>query len=165
MRREWIVVEHTDVSSRSRIVWRVITAIGLVFFGLGLLDAGLTWLPLHLGESEWELGTTSQFFDTFPFLGLGLSFLLAAAIVMRRRWQVRSIATLCILVAVYMWLAFALYATVLPLAFARVPNPVLLTPMKKAATKTAVEALLYPFALLWLAAAGWRAGIGRKMGS
>ncbi len=158
------MAERSTPSSRDQVVWQVVTAIGVVFFVLGLLDAGLTWLPLRLGESEWELGTTSQFFDTFPFLGLGMSFLLAAGIARGRRWQARSIATLCILIAVFMWLAFALYATVLPMAFARVPNPALLTPMKKAASKTAVEALLYPFALLWLAGAGWRASFRKRAG-
>ncbi len=160
-----IVVERGALSSRDQLIWRVVMAIGLVFFALGLLDAALTWFPLHLGESEWELGTTSQFFDTFPFLGLGVAFLLAAGIARGRQWQARSLATLCILVAVFMWLAFALYATVLPIAFARVPNPTLLSPMKKAAAKTSVEALLYPFALLWLAGAGWRASFRRRPGS
>ncbi len=139
--------------------------IGLVFMVLGLLDAAISWLPLQLGDSEWELGTTSHFFDTFPLLGLGISFLLATSIAQGRRWQARTLATFCVLLAVFMWLAMALYATVLPLAFKYVANPAALTPLKKAGAKTAVQALIYPFALLWLAGAGWRASFRRRPGT
>jgi len=151
--------------SRDQLIWRVITGIGLVFLLLGLLDAALSWFPLQLGDSEWELGTTSHFFDTFPLLGLGLSFLLATSVAQGRRWTARALATFCVLLAVFMWLAVALYATVLPLAFKYVANPDALTPMKKAGAKTAVQALVYPFALLWLAGVGWRASFRRRPGS
>jgi hypothetical protein len=151
--------------SRDQLIWRVVTAIGLVFLLLGLLDAGTSWLPLQLGDSEWELGTTSHFFDTFPLLGLGISFLLATSIAKGQRWQARTLASFCILLAVFMWLALALYATVLPIALKMVGNPDALTPMKKAGAKTAVQALIYPFALLWLAGAGWRASLRRRSGT
>jgi hypothetical protein len=151
--------------SRDQLIWRVVTAVGLVFLLLGLVDLGISWLPLQLGDSEWELGTTSHFFDTFPLLGLGISFLLATTIASGRRWQARTLATFCIFLAVFMWMAFLLYATVLPLAFKHLGNPDVLTPMKKAGVKTAVQALVYPFALLWLAGAGWRASLRRRAGT
>ncbi len=85
--------------------------IGLTFFLVGLIDAASAWLPLQLGESEWELGTTSQFFDIFPLLGLGI------ALPARRGRSARpgsgrrgASPAFCILVAVFMWLALALYA-------------------------------------------------------
>lgn len=151
--------------SRDQLIWRVITGIGLVFLLLGLLEAGTAWFPLQLGDPEWELGTTSHFFDTFPLLGLGISFLLATSIARGHRWSARALATFCVLLAVFMWLALALYATVLPMAFKYVANPDALTPIKKAGAKTAVQALLYPFALLWLAGAGWRASLRRRPGT
>jgi hypothetical protein len=64
-----------------------------------------------------------------------------------------------------MWLALSLYATVLPAALRAVPDPFALTPIKKAAAKTGVQALLYPFALLWLAGAAWRASLKRRAGA
>lgn len=147
------------------LTWRCLGIVGLVFFCLGLANLGTVWLPLHLGEPEWELGTTSQFFDTFPLLGLGMAFLLTQGVALGRRWQVRGVATFCIVVAVLMWLALTVYATVLPMALKAVSDPVALTPIKKAAAKTGVQALLYPFALLWLAAAGWRASLRRRAGA
>jgi hypothetical protein len=158
-------VPKTDNAlSRDELIWRIVAAIGLVFLLLGLLDIALTWFPLDLGDSEWELGTTSHFFDTFPLLGLGISFLLATSIAEGRRWQARTLATFCVLLAVFMWLALALYVTVLPVAFKAIGNSAALTPIKKAGAKTAVQALIYPFALLWLAGAAWRASLRKRSG-
>lgn len=154
----------TNALSRDELIWRIVAAIGLVFLVLGLLDIALTWFPLDLGDSEWELGTTSHFFDTFPLLGLGISFLLATSIAAGRRWQARTLATFCVLLAVFMWLALALYVTVLPVALKTIGNSAALTPLKKGGAKTAVEALIYPFALLWLAGAGWRASLKKRSG-
>jgi hypothetical protein len=156
------VPDRYDAISQDQLIWRVIAAVGLIFLMVGLIDAASVWLPPALGEPEWELGTTSQFFDTFSLLGLGLALLVGAAVARGRTWQARGLATLCILVAVFMWLALALYLTVLPLVLSRVNDPVALTPIKKAAAKTGVQALIYPFAFLWLAGAGWRASLKRR---
>ena len=156
--------KNSNATSRDDLIWRVVAGIGLVFLLLGLLEAALTWFPLNLGDSDWEFGTTSHFFDTFPLLGLGISFLLASSIAEGRRWKARTLATFCVLLAVFMWLALALYATVLPVAFKAIGNTPALTTIKKAGAKTAVEALIYPFALLWLAGAGWRASLRKRMG-
>ena len=143
------------------LVWRFLQIIGVIFLVIGLLDIFTSWLPSQLGDPEWELGTTSQFFDVVPLLGLGVAFLLAVAVATGRRWQIRLIATFCVLIAVFMLLAVVLYATVLPLAFKVITNPLALVQIKKAAMKTGIQALLYPFAMLWLAGAGWRSSFGR----
>jgi hypothetical protein len=147
-----------------RLIWRIIQIVGLVFLIVGMLEAVSTWFPSNFGEPEWELGTTSYFFDTVPLAGLGLALLLGSAVALGRKWQLRFWAVLCLLLAVFMLLALILYATVLPLAFTVVHNPVALTTIKKAALKTGVQALFYPFALLWLAGAGWKASIPRRRG-
>lgn len=147
-----------------QVIWRSLGVVGIVFFTLGLANLATIWLPGHLGDPEWEFGTTSQFFDTFPLLGLGMAFLVGRGVALGRRWQIRAIATVCIIVAVLMWLALALYATVLPMALGAVADPMALTPLKKAAAKTGVQALVYPFALLWLAGASWRASLRRRGG-
>jgi hypothetical protein len=146
------------------LVWRILQVIGVIFLVVGLLDTTSSWLPSLLGDPEWELGTTSHFFDVVPLLGLGVTFLLAAAVATGSRWQVRVIASFCVLVAVFMLLALLLYATVIPLAFKVIQNPVALTQIKKAMAKTGVQALLYPCAMLWLAGAGWKASVGRRRG-
>ena len=96
--------------------------------------------------------------------GLGIALLVSSSIALGWKWTARGVALTCILVAVFMWLAFALFVTVFPLVFRAVGSPVALTPVKKAAAKTAVQALIYPFALLWLAGAAWRATLRRRGG-
>ena len=146
------------------LIWRMLQAIGIIFFLIGMLDIVFSLFPNQLGEPEWELGTTSNFFDVVPLLGLGVTFLLAAAIATGRRWQVRMVATFAVLLAVFMLLAMLLYATVVPLAFKVITEPVALTTIKKAAAKTGLQALLYPLAMLWLGGAGWKASFGRRRG-
>lgn len=151
-----------NAADRNRLLWHCLGILGLTFLLLGLTNLATVWLPLDLGEPEWELGTTSQFFDTFPLLGMGMAFLVAHGVAVGRRWQIRTMATFCIVMAVFMWLSLALYATVIPMALSVVNDPIALTPIKKAGAKTAVQALLYPFALLWLAGVGWRASVRRS---
>ncbi len=147
------------------LLWRMFVVLGLAFLLMGLVNAATLWFPLELGESEWEFGTSSTFFDTFPMFGLGLGLLAAGAVALGRKWTARSVAALCILTAVFMWLVFALYATVVPLVIKVVQNPIALTPIKKAAAKKVVQALVYPFALLWVAGAAWRATLRRRGGA
>ncbi len=158
-------MDHAPAAGDDHFIWRCVGIVGLVFLLLGLATMGTIWFPLELGDPEWELGATSQFFDTFPTLGLGMAFVVAHGVAVGRRWQIRSIAILCITMAVFMWLALTLYATVLPAALRAVGDPFALTPVKKAAAKTGVQSLLYPFALLWLAGASWRATLKRKAGT
>ena len=104
----------------------------------GLRDRGPPFGPEELAE------------QALAILGLGIGFLAASSVALGRKWSARSVAATCILVAVFMWLVLALYATVLPMVLRVVNNPIALTPIKKAAAKTGVQALIYPFALLWL---------------
>lgn len=147
-----------------RLIWRIMQIVGLVFLLVGMLDAVATWLPSNFGEPEWEFGTTSYFFDSIPLAGLGLALLLGSSVALGLKWQVRLWATLCLLLAVFMLLSLILYATVLPLVFNAVHSPVALTPIKKAALKLGVQALFYPFSLLWLAGAGWKSSVPRRRG-
>ncbi|MEO8636488.1 MAG: hypothetical protein ABI587_14530 [Gemmatimonadales bacterium] len=155
---------RTFIAPHFRLIWRTLQIIGAIFLLVGLLDVATGFFPNLLGDPEWELGTTSHFFDAVPLLGLGVAFLLAGAVATGRRWQVRLIATFCVLVAVVMLLALLVYATAVPTAFKVVKDPLQLIQLKKAAAKTAVQAALYPFAMLWLAGAGWRASFGRRRG-
>lgn len=154
--------EQVRAPASPGLAWRTIGTIGAVFFLVGLITTASVWLPSRLGVPEWELGTTSEFFDTFPLLGLGIAMLIAHGVATGRKLQVRTLATICVLLAVLMWLAFTLFATVFPMTLKVVTNPVALTPIKKAAAKTAVQALVYPFALLWLAGAAWKATLRRR---
>ncbi len=154
--------DKSVVTPGNRVAWSTLQAVGIIFLVLGLFEIVQNWVPLRVGEPEWELGTTSHFFDTFPLLGLGLAVLISTGLAAGRRWQVRTLATFCVILAVAMWLVLTLWITVLPLVLKVVSNPVVLQTIKKSATKTAVQALIYPFALLWLAGAAWRASALRS---
>jgi len=156
------VPERIAITPGNQLAWRTLRLVGIVFLVLGLYELASNWIPLNIGVPEWELGTTSHFFDTFPLLGLGLMILTSSGLAMGRRWQVRLVATFCVLMAVAMWLVLTLWVTVLPLVLRVVTDPVVLQTVKKGAAKTGVQALIYPFALLWLAAAGWRASSVRS---
>ena len=81
------------LSPRDALIWRILQIIGVVFLLIGLQDIASSWLPHRLGDPEWELGTTSNFFDVVPLLGLGVAFLLAAAVATGRRWTIRVTVT------------------------------------------------------------------------
>jgi hypothetical protein len=147
-----------------RIPWQVLTLLGTVAAVLGMVEIAFTWLPQQLGTAEWEFGTTSAFFDNFPITGLGLVMLVASGVAAGSRWRVRLVALVCILMAVFMWLAAALYATVLPIMLTGISDPQMVLTLEKGAVKTGAQALLYPFALLWLAGSGWRATYRRRAG-
>lgn len=139
----------------SRLIWQGILATGLLFTVFGLTETLFIWLPFRLGVAEWEFGTVSAFFDHFPSLGLGLTLIAGAGVALGWRWTVRGVAVLCVATAVFMWAAAVLYLTVLPITLQALRNPVMLTAVKKGIVKTAVQATIYPFGLLWLAGAGW----------
>jgi hypothetical protein len=136
--------------------------IGLLLALMGLADTLTLWLPGRIGVAEWEFGTVSAFFDSFPLLGLGLVFLIGAGLALGRRWPVRLAALACVLIALVMWAAAVLYLTVLPLALKAVNDPVMLGAVKKGIVKTGVQAAVYPFALLWLAGVSWWATVPRR---
>ncbi len=110
--------------------------------------------PLRIGVIEWEFGTASEFFDNVPIFGLGLEFLMAAGLAAGAKGRVRSLALVCIFLALLMWLTAGLYATVVPQAYNAAPSPTALTAIKKAVGKTAVQILIYPVGFLSLGILG-----------
>ena len=146
------MTDRPPLLPRADLPWRVLLVLGLVFLVVSGTDLAMLWLPGRLGVPEWEYGTSSAFFDSFPMFGIGLLLLGAGARALGYRWLELTVIVLAVLTAVFMWLVAALYATVAPLVFKMAHDPVALTPLKKAAVKTAVQAVVYPLALLWLAA-------------
>jgi hypothetical protein len=89
------VPDKSAVTPGNRVAWSALQAVGVIFLVLGVFEIVQNWVPLRVGEPEWELGTTSHFFDTFPLLGLGLAVLISSGLAAGRRWQVRTFATWC----------------------------------------------------------------------
>ena len=153
---------ETKMPGTGRITWHATAILGLLFLGIGAASALMVWLPAGFGSPEWEFATPPDFFSNFPLLGLGLALLIAHGVATGRKVQVRVLATACILIAVFMWLASTLFATTFPMPLRVVSDPSKLTPLKKLGARTLVQAAVYPFALLWLAGAGWKATLVRR---
>lgn len=153
---------QTKTPGPGRISWLAVAILGALFLLVGGANVLDVWLPPAFGTPEWEFATPPDFFSNFPLLGLGLALLIAHGVATGRKLQVRVLATACILIAVFMWLAFTLFATTFPMTLRVVSNPNQLTPLKKIGARTLVQALVYPFALLWLAGASWRATLVRR---
>ena len=142
--------------------WQVVEVLGLLFLVVGGWSLFSPLFPLNIGVSEWEFGTASSFFDTVPIFGLGLGLLLAAGLAFGWRSQVRVVALACVLLALVLWLAAGLYATVVPQVFNAAPSPNALTAIKKGVIKAACEILIYPVAFVWLGIWAWRRSAGRR---
>jgi hypothetical protein len=143
------------------LTWQIFSVLGVVFLLVGAVTLLGPVFPLRIGIIEWEFGTASGLFDNVPIFGLGLGFLMASGLALGAKWRVRSLALICILLALVIWLAAGLYATVVPQVLSAAPSPTALTIIKKAIAKATVQILIYPGACLWLGIWSWRRTLGR----
>jgi len=148
----------TDIASpvRRQTAWRLLAVLGLLMLVHGLLDAWQMATPLRLGQPEWEFGTVSALFDRFALIAIGLAFLMTAAAAGGKVWPVRMLALAGAVIAVVLWVSAVLYLTTLPMVLNAVTDPDALLPIKKAMLKTAIQAAVYPVALIWVGAAAWK---------
>jgi hypothetical protein len=126
----------------------------LVFLVVGGTDFLLTWLPLNLGNPEWEFGTVTQSFNGLPILLLGLGLLTVASEEGDRRWWglvglgVGSVLLLWVLVGTVFWILNV------PLALEAAP-PEALGAIREAVARTAVQAVAYSGVLAYMLGRGW----------
>jgi hypothetical protein len=153
---------RSELTPETAVTWQVVEVMGVLFLAVGGWSLFSPLFPLNIGRTEWEFGTASSFFDTVPIFGLGLGFLLTAGLAMGRRWQVRVVALACVLLALLLWLAAGLYATVVPQAFNAAPTLNALTALKKGALKAAFEILVYPVGFIWIGIWAWRRTVSRR---
>lgn len=135
--------------------WQLLGGVGVVFVVVGGADLLLAVLPTGFGNPEWEFGTVTSVLDGMPVPTLGLVAVLAAARARGSRLA-RVVAVLLGLLALAVVAAAVLYATTVPIALRSVTEPVVRTGLLKAVAKTAVQCVVYPVGLTWLAVAGWR---------
>lgn len=140
--------------------WALLGWVGLTFLVVGGFDYALTWFPTDFGNREWEFGTVIASLNGLPVPVIGLGLLLASSIQTDRRW-LAWLAT----IGAFGFLAWVLLGIVLwfgttPIALSSTPVEVL-TGVKKAIAKSAVQSLAYPAILGFLS---WR-GIGAIRGT
>jgi hypothetical protein len=140
----------------ARSTWRLLAGLGALFVVVGGADLALTWLPLGFGNPEWEFGTVTSMMDGLPVPTLGLVALVAAGQLGGSRVTSRIGSVLLAVFALWVVAAAILYATTVPLALRAVTEPVIRSGLNKAVIKTALQSVVYPIGLIWLAVAAWR---------
>lgn len=124
--------------------------VGVLFIVVGGLEIYQQVFPQSFGTPEWEFGTFSSLMDSFPLLLMGLGFLGVFAVVGQRRVLARVLAIVFFTLAVLL-LGFAfLYFTNVPQALRVSPRTSIQTGLKKAVTKTSIQTIAFPLALMWL---------------
>jgi hypothetical protein len=135
--------------------WRLLGWTGWLFVVVGGVDSLLTWLPLSLGQPEWEFGTVTASLNGLPLPVLGLVLVLGASLVAGRVVMARVVAVLMVILALCVLAAGLLYALNVPLALRAVTDPVARQGVLKAMTKTIVQVVAYPTGLITLAVIAW----------
>jgi hypothetical protein len=133
-------------------VWALLGWIGMAFVVVGGVDFALAWYPPEFGNREWEFGTVTASFNGLPIVVLGLGLLLTSSLQTGRRWLGLLAALGCFGLFAWVVAGVVIYGTNVPLALSAVP-PEVLTGMKKAVVRTAVQSVAYPVLLAYL---GWR---------
>jgi hypothetical protein len=127
--------------------WEILGWVGLAFFLIGALDLAMGWVPLRLGNPEWEFGTVSRTFDNLPITALGLTLLLASAAARGVDWAIRAAGLIALLLALFLFAGFVIYLLDVPVAFRAVGESAARSGLKRAVTKALVQGLLYPIVL------------------
>jgi hypothetical protein len=137
-------------------------AVGATFTVVGLVDLGLLWYPVRLGNAPWEFGTLSATFDNLPMTALGVA-LVTLGVVWHPRlggaW-VRA-AAVCYLAAGVVLLAMAgLYGLAAVEVAGRAPDESL-GAFTRAVVKNVAEIVAYVAASGFMAVVCWR-GVERE---
>ncbi len=142
-------------------IWRLLGWVGWMLVVVGGVDSLLTWLPLSLGQPEWEFGTVTASLNGLPLPVLGLVLVLVANLMAGRTLMVRVVAVMMLVLAVMVLVAGLLYALNVPLALRAVSDPLARQGVLKAMVKTAVQVVAYPTGLIAAAAIAWSMTKGR----
>jgi hypothetical protein len=136
--------------------WYLLGVAGVVFALVGFFDIALTWYPSNFGSAEFEFASYSQSMNFLPLPILGLMLVLAGGVARGIRWVPKTVVALLVVVVVLILVGAVLWATSVPVGLKAVQDPMVLRGLKKAIAKTAVQATLYPIALLYVSVKAWR---------
>ncbi|MHC4822336.1 MAG: hypothetical protein ACYTDX_11560 [Planctomycetota bacterium] len=132
--------------------------IGFLLVLLSAADILVTWLPLELGNPEWEFGTVTASFNGLTSLVLGFALLLFGLRGAGRRGLLRATSVALAVGGLLVLGAVALYGLSLPLALGSVPDGPVRVGLLKAVAKTALQGVAFPVAFLVMSRVAWKWG-------
>ena len=136
--------------------WYLLGGLGLVFALVGGLDILLAWYPTDFGNSEWKFATVTTTLSSFPLLSMGLVLLTGSAMGRGRKWLMRAMALVLLLVIVALLVCAALYLPQISPALASVKDATIKMGVQRAVLKTVVQLIAYPVILAWIAWLSWK---------
>lgn len=143
--------------ANSRRAAAVLGWIGLGFLAVGGLDFLLAWYPTAFESKEWQFAVATRSFGSLPVPTMGIGFLVFASVLSGRRWWAYLGGAAAALVGFVVVVGVVLWATNVPLALSQVPDEVA-TGMYRSITRTAVQSVVYPLLMIYLAVTGIRFG-------
>jgi hypothetical protein len=129
----------------------------------GWIDVGLFWIPPHLGNPDWEVGTVGQTLDTFPLGTVALLLLMVSARAMglHRIW-LRLMAALFALISLFVVGCVVLFLLNLPQVL-RVASSPGGGGIRRGAAKVLVFGVCYALAYAFMAFTTWRSTVVRTV--
>jgi hypothetical protein len=104
------------IAPDSEFAWRWVGWFSLVLSLAGVGDWLIAWIPMRFGSAEWEFGTIAATFSGLPLVTMGFAGLLGSAVVRGIRWQVITIASAMLLVALFVLGASLVFLLDVPVA-------------------------------------------------
>ncbi|MEO8200739.1 MAG: hypothetical protein ABI679_09485 [Gemmatimonadota bacterium] len=115
------------------------------------MDILLAWYPTNFGDLEWKFGTVTTTLNSFPLISLGLILLTVSALARGRRRLMATMTIILFLVVILLLFCAALYLPQVPKALGSVTDLTVKMGLKRAVAKTAVQLVMYPVVLGWIA--------------
>ena len=142
-------------TSNAESAWRWVAWLSLVLTLAGVGDWVLAWVPLRLGNPEWEFGTIVASFSGLPLVAIGFAGLLGSAWARGIHWQVRTVGWVVLVWAVMIAGALVVFFLDVPLALAAAQGPIRLG-IVKATVKTVALGVLFSVAFVVIGVAALR---------
>lgn len=141
--------------------WSLLWWMGWTFLVIGLLNVILIWIPLQLGNAEYEFGSAANALDSMPLPVMGLVFVFASSRARGRETGAVVAQVVAMLLALLVLTMGTLYWLNVPVALKAVQEPMIRFGLKKSILKVSTQTVLYPLALATFILAGRRKVHGR----
>lgn len=130
--------------------WYLLGGLGTVFAIVGGLDILLAWYPPDFSNMEWKFGTVTTTLNSLPLLTVGLVLLTGSAIARGRKWLMRTMLVLLLLLVIAILGCAAMYLPQISPALNSVTDPTVRIGLRRAVLKTVVQIVAYTIILSWI---------------